>query len=102
MTSGESYGVGEIVNETDLIPSGATATYLAPTNDSLGTTWTEPSFNDSSWASGPTGLGYSMANGFATTLYKANTGSVANLAQADAVVSTPSEDRSITSETESY
>jgi fibronectin type 3 domain-containing protein len=101
MTSGESYGVGEIVNETDLLPSGALASYFAPTNNSLGTTWTQPSFNASSWASGPTGLGYSVASGFATTLYKANTGSVASLAQANAVVSTPSEDSSITSETES-
>ena len=81
LTSDTSYGVGETVSKTDLVAAGATATYFAPTNNSLGTTWTQPGFNDSSWASGPTGLGYSTAvvSGFATTLYKANTLSVANL-----------------------
>ena len=100
-TSDISYGVGEIVNETDIIPVGATAKYFAPTNSSQDASWTLPGYNDSSWASGPTGLGYSVANGFATTLYRANTGSVANLAQANAVISTPSEQSSVTSQTSS-
>lgn len=101
MTSDISYGLGETVSETDLVAAGATAKYLAPTSGTLGTTWTQPGFNDSSWGSGPTGLGYSVVNGFATTLYKANTGSVANLAQANAVIATPSEQTSTFSQTSS-
>ncbi len=101
MTSDISYGVGETVSETDLVAAGATAKYFAPTNGTLNTTWTQPGFNDSSWASGPTGLGYAVVNGFATTLYKANTGSVANLAQANAVISTPSQQTSTFSQTSS-
>ena len=101
MTSNISYGVGETVSETDLVAAGATAKYFAPTNGNLGTTWTQPGFNDSSWASGPTGLGYAVVNGFATTLYKANTGSVASLAQANTVISTPSQQTSTFSQTSS-
>lgn len=91
MQTDTSYGVGETVSETDLVAAGVTARYFAPTNGTLGTTWTQPSFVDSSWASGPTGLGYAVVNGWASTLYKANTGSVATLAQANAVISTPSQ-----------
>ena len=101
ITSNISYGVGETVTETDLVAAGATAKYFAPTNGNLGTTWTQPGFNDSSWASGPTGLGYAVVNGFATTLYKANTGSVASLAQANTVISTPSQQTSTFSQTSS-
>ena len=101
MTSDISYGVGETVSETDLVAGGTTAKYFAPTNGTLGTTWTQPGFNDASWASGPTGLGYAVVNGFATTLYKANTGSVANLAQANALINTPSQQTSTFSQTSS-
>ena len=80
--------------------AGATATYYAPTSNSLGTTWTQPGFNDSSWSSGLTGLGYGVVPGFAATLYKANI-TVSTVALAQSVVSTPSEQTSATSETES-
>ena len=104
LTSDVSYGVGEAVTETDLVAAGATASYYAPTNNSLGTTWTQPGFDASSWAAGPTGLGtsldYAQVSGFATTLYQANTGVVSSLAQAETVISTPSEQTSATSKTE--
>ena len=86
-----SYGIGETVNETDVVAAGATATYMAPTNNSLGLSWTQPGFNDSSWASGPTGLGYDQATGFAVTTYVSNLGSIPNLATADGVVTDPTE-----------
>ncbi|MGA2035092.1 MAG: lamin tail domain-containing protein, partial [Thermoguttaceae bacterium] len=104
LSSNVSYGVGEAVSETDLVAAGATATYLAPTDNSLGTTWTQPGFNDgagSGWASGPTGLGFAAVPGFAATLYRANTGSVSTLNQAEAVISTSSEQSSATGKTES-
>jgi hypothetical protein len=99
LSTDTSYGVGETVNETDLVAAGATATYFCPTNNSLGTTWTQPGFNDSSWSSGPTGLGYGVVPGFATTLYKANI-TVSSLALAQTVVSTSSDQTSATSATE--
>ena len=104
-TADSSYGIGQTVTQTSLLAQGAAATYFAPTSSSLGTTWTAPGFNDSSWSSGPTGLGtrldYASVPGFATTLYQANTGVVDSLAQAQAVISTPSEQTSASSETES-
>ena len=45
--SDTSYGPLETVNETDLVAAGATASYYCPTNNALGTTWTQPSFNAS-------------------------------------------------------
>ena len=58
---------------------GATAAYYAPTNGNLVTTgngannWTLPTYNDSTWYSGATGLGFAgNVNGFATTVYKSN------------------------------
>ncbi len=89
-----SYGIGETVNETDVVAAGATANYLAPTNNSLGLSWTEPGFNDSSWASGPTGLGFDQANGFAVTTYVSNLDSIPDLATADGVVTNPTEQAS--------
>ena len=102
LTSDTSYGVGETVNETNLVAAGATATYDAPTDGSLVASWTEPGFPDTAWASGPTGLGYSSAtvSGFATTLYKANTLTVASVAQAETITTTPSDQSSAESQTE--
>ena len=36
--------------------------YLSPTDDSLGTTWTELEFDDSAWLSGPLGVGHDNDN----------------------------------------
>ena len=101
LNSNTSYGPLETVTETDLVAAGATASYYAPTSNALGTTWTQPGFNDSSWASGPTGLGIpNTLNGFACTLYQANIG-VGSIATADTVISTASDQISATNETES-
>jgi len=42
----------------DLVDSGTPAHWLVPENDNLGTTWSSPSFDDSSWTEGNTPLGY--------------------------------------------
>ena len=69
------------VTETKLVAAGATASYYAPTSGSLGSTWTQPGFDDSAWASGPTGLGFvNLVPGFAVTNYKANLGSISSVA----------------------
>jgi hypothetical protein len=82
-----SYGTGQGVEETKLVAAGATARYCAPTSNSLGSTWTQPGFNDSGWASGPTGLGFvNLVPGFAVTNYKSNLSSISNVAQAQSVI----------------
>jgi len=54
-----SYGLGsEATNEFKLVPAGAGAEALIPDSDVLGLTWTEVGFDDSSWLSGTTGVGY--------------------------------------------
>ena len=57
-----SYGLSidatRLTTETKLIAQSASATALIPTDDSLGLSWTEPSFDDSQWHSGNTGVGY--------------------------------------------
>ncbi len=56
----QSYGVGTFgsVTEEGLVGSGSTTNYLIPTDGVLATTWIEVGFDDSSWASGPSGLGF--------------------------------------------
>ncbi|MFN0126090.1 MAG: CotH kinase family protein [Verrucomicrobiales bacterium] len=44
------------------IPAGATAKYVVPADDTLGTTWRQLGFNDTAWASGPMGLGFEVLN----------------------------------------
>ncbi len=101
LSSDTSYGPLETVSETDLVAAGATASYYAPTSNALGTTWTQPSFNASAWASGPTGLGFAnTVPGFACTLYKANVG-VGSVTQAESVISTPADQTSTVSQTDS-
>ena len=54
-----SYGFGQQAdNQTVLLDMGAPATALIPSDDSLGLTWTEVEFEDWSWQSGTTGVGY--------------------------------------------
>jgi hypothetical protein len=54
-----SYGFGQQAdNQTVLLDVGAPATARIPSDDSLGLTWTEVDFDDLSWQSGTTGVGY--------------------------------------------
>lgn len=49
---------GFIPSSTDLIVIGASASTLVPTDGSLGDTWTQATFDDSSWSSSTTGVGF--------------------------------------------
>jgi hypothetical protein len=42
----------------------ATARYFAPSDDTLGTTWAQVGFDDSSWASGKLGIGFDGGSSF--------------------------------------
>ena len=41
-----------------LVPEFATANYFVPSDNSLGTTWTELGFDDAAWETGETGIGF--------------------------------------------
>ena len=70
-----SYGLGMLPGPlTFLVPEGAPARFLVPSADG-GLSWTQPGFDDSAWAQGPTGLGFDLgtnyAAGLATDLFSA-------------------------------
>ena len=54
-----SYGYGQEADDlTTLLDVGAPARALIPSDDSLGLTWKEVDYDDLSWQSGTTGVGY--------------------------------------------
>jgi len=55
---GPSSSAASLAIETTLIAEFTPASALIPTDDSLGLTWTEPTFDDSQWLGGNTGVGY--------------------------------------------
>lgn len=57
-----SFGTQRQVISFALLSSDAKARYFIPADDSLGTTWTAPAFDDHTWASGTNGLGYDRDN----------------------------------------
>ena len=86
-----SFGIGQRVAITPLVPPRAPLAAFVPPDDALGTAWTggnEP-FDDSAWIHGPGGAGYvTMVPGFLVHNYRANTG-VGSLAIAEQVIATP-------------
>jgi hypothetical protein len=54
----QSYGLARERIETVLLDGQDPVKVFVPTNDSLGTTWTQPGFDDASWTSGTTAVGY--------------------------------------------
>ncbi|MHC4640508.1 MAG: FN3 associated domain-containing protein, partial [Planctomycetota bacterium] len=65
-----SYGLAQYA--TTLVPIGATTSYHVPTiNDAaLGTDWTDVNFDDSSWDTGPTSIGFGDVGGAAGTILR--------------------------------
>lgn len=53
-----SYGLKMASEVTSLVGDNSPATILIPTDDSLGTTWTDPGFDDAAWMAGPVPVGY--------------------------------------------
>jgi hypothetical protein len=95
-----SYGVGNgsLVSQTEtkLVAERAAAKALIPTSGVLGQTWIQAAFNDSSWRTGTTGVGYDYAGytgldvsdmrGNNQTVYVRIPFTVANLANIDKLV----------------
>lgn len=60
-----SYGLAtKIATATTLIASGDQARCFVPVDDSLGSTWTTNSFDDSAWTVGTTAVGYETSSGY--------------------------------------
>ena len=58
-TADISYGVEMLSGDSQvLLGEVSPASYIVPQNDSLGLSWTEPTFDDSAWDTGNTGIGY--------------------------------------------
>lgn len=63
----ETHGVDNLGNEivlNTLVPEFTDASYFIPTNNDLGTTWTELGFDDASWETGQTGIGFDNRDNF--------------------------------------
>lgn len=92
-TTNVSYGL-QYVTES-LVQSGSPATTLVPPDGSLGNTWLQTTFDDSSWVNGPVGVGYGVTQpGFDVRYVKAQPsgsfdGIVNSLAIAEQVLDTP-------------
>ncbi|MHC4088117.1 MAG: LamG-like jellyroll fold domain-containing protein [Planctomycetota bacterium] len=54
-----SYGLAQ--HAITLVPTGATASYHVPTIADSSADWTNPSFDDSLWDTGPTSIGFGVA-----------------------------------------
>src|SRR5262245_52054563 len=68
-----SYGIGQSAVTNTLLAARGAVRVLVPADGSLGSSWTQIGFNDSSWTSGFTGVGYETAvPGFAVRNIKAN------------------------------
>lgn len=55
---GISYGIPVTLNSSTVLATGAAAKFTVPLNGSAGLAWTEPGFNDGSWASVNNGVGF--------------------------------------------
>jgi hypothetical protein len=60
-----SFGVPQEIVTDAVLSTGAEASVLIPTDDSLGLRWIAPDFDDSQWTKGPTGVGFGASAGFA-------------------------------------
>ena len=54
---------------TTLVSAGTQATAHVPTDNSLGNSWQQPTFNDSAWTSGPTGIGFEVGGASGAIAY---------------------------------
>jgi len=90
-----SYGLAQDVTTNTFLIAGANAKYLIPSDNALGLAWTTLDFDDSSWFTGPTGLGYETAvAGFAVYNYLASVG-VCSLPAAESVIVNPDQQMAV-------
>ena len=93
-----SFGLAQNVTTNAILAEGAWGRYLVPLDGQLGSTWTQPGFDDSSWASGATGIGYqTSAPGFAVHNYLASI-ATCNFADAQGVINNPAQQAAVFAE----
>ena len=63
-----SYGIPAQQTVTKLLSTGAPVRVLVPADDTLGPSWTDPQFDDSTWSTATTGLGFDLDDPQATEL----------------------------------
>ena len=86
-----SYGLAPaIVESTKFIEEGSSISYIVPTNNSLGTSWTAWGFDDSLWTSGSIGIGFD-AYGFFDSLIETDIQSQMYIKQTSAYIRVPFE-----------
>ena len=94
-----SYGLAQ--HATTLVHMGAAASYHIPASSDAGTDWTALGFNDPRWKTGLTGIGFgNVSPGLQVTYYKANI-NVDHLDIAESVISNPSYQSTVVTETAS-
>ncbi len=95
----ESFGIN--FTGRALLSQNAAVKYRVPTNDAQGSTWTVRDFNDGSWSSGRTGLGFGVSvPGFTVRQVASGSfGEVRSVAQADALLALPAGSPQIASQT---
>ena len=86
-TGDVSFGIGQSVSVNSLVDAGDAAKLFFPSNGSLGTSWTQTGFNDSAWTSGTNAIGYEQSVPGFTVHDAHSTGSLTNIAAAEAVLS---------------
>ena len=60
-----SYGLSALTTSAELlVAANAQARAFVPVDDSLGLAWTEPTFQDATWQSGPLAVGYENGTGY--------------------------------------
>lgn len=90
-----SWGIGQNLQVTALVSNKSHAVTYVPSNNTLGLTWTAPTFGHSTWRAGTNGVGYENAvPGFAVKNIRANIG-VCDLATADSVLANPSQQAAV-------
>jgi hypothetical protein len=64
-----SFGLGAPVRQTtQLIAAPSPATYVLPSDNSLGSAWTQVGFDDAGWKTAQTGIGFELPTGSQTPL----------------------------------
>ena len=78
-----SYGLAQYA--TTLVPTGATASYHVPTisDAALGTDWTDVYFDDLTWDTGPTSIGFGEVGGATGTILREYWTGIAGLSVSD-------------------
>jgi hypothetical protein len=96
-----SYGFTQTVRTNQYLATGGAVRVLVPANGNLGSAWQSPSFDDATWQSGKSGVGYQTSvPGFFVRNIK-SAGVVNSISDAEALIATPASQAQVVTETSS-